>query len=84
MNMYQRHLFAHLHALLSRPLVVSRALGCGAGPRVHHAQVWVPAGLRGARSERSKARDAINSHGIAFRLAEPRRAMETPQLNVRK
>ena len=53
------------------------------GARVYTtAQVWGPAGLRGARSGRSKSRDPASNQGIAFRLAESRRTLETPQRNV--
>ena len=46
------------------------------------AQVWVPAGLRGARSGRSKPRDLASNRGIAFHLAEHRRTMGTPQFKI--
>ena len=46
------------------------------------AQVWVTTGLRGARSGHSKSRDLASDHGIAFRLAEPRRAMEAHSLKI--
>ena len=47
------------------------AVGHAGGPPVHLAQIWAPAGLRGARSGRSKSSELASNHGIAFRLAEP-------------
>ena len=59
------------------PRVFCCALGCGA--RFPH--VWGPVGLRGSRPRRSKSGELASTNGIAFRLAEPRRTMETPQFN---
>ena len=51
------------------------------GPRMYTtAQVWAPAGLRGARSRRLKSRDLASQHGITFCLAEPHRTTEIPQI----
>ena len=46
-------------------------------------QVWVPAGLRGACSGRSKSRNLASDRGIAFRPAtvEPTRPMQTPKMS---
>ena len=43
------------------------------------AQVWVPAGLRGACSGRSKLRNLASNHGIAFRSARPNQAHANPK-----
>ena len=39
------------------------------GPPVHWAQVWVPDGLRGACSGRSKSVNLATNDGVAFRGA---------------
>ena len=72
--------FARLHALLGRPRVISRALGCGArrgAACTPRRKCWSRAGSV-ARSWCSKSRDPANNHRIAFRLDEPRRTIETP------
>ena len=60
----------------------SRLRGTQGGRLCTTAQVWISAGLRDARYGRSKSRDLASNHGIAFRLAEPRRTMENPQLKI--
>ena len=42
-------------------------------------QVWVPAGLRGAYSGRSKSRNLASNHGITFRPARANRANAKPR-----
>ena len=82
---YEMHFSSYLHALLGRPRVVfsrSRLRGTQGGRAYATGHVWVPAGLPGARSGRSKRRDLPSNHRIAFRLAEPRRTMETPQIEI--
>ena len=61
------------------PLLALSAVGHAGRPCVLTTQVWAAVGLCGARSGRSKSRNLASNHGIAFRLAEPRRTMETPQ-----
>ena len=64
--------FVRCPACLVWPRTFSRALGYGArqGPSyVLTAQVWAPAGLRGACSGRSKCLELASNHGIAFRQA---------------
>ena len=71
-TMYQCVLVLHLLAFLRHPWVFSRALGCGArrgAAWYTTAQVWVPGGLRGACSGRSKSRNLASSRGVAFRGA---------------
>ena len=64
--------FAHWQPSLLVPRVflalsaVGHAVGGGS---VHYTQVWAPAGLRGARSGRSKSRRAGSFRGIVFRRA---------------
>ena len=70
--MYQCVLVLHLLAFLRHPWVFSRALGCGArrgAAWYTTAQVWVPGGLRGACSGRSKSRNLASSRGVALRGA---------------
>ena len=54
------------------------AAGQAGGSRVHQAQVWTPAWLRGARSGRSMSRELSCNHGIAFRRA---RTMEDDHIS---
>ena len=81
-GMHQTHVSARLHALLGRPRVVPRALGCGARRGgACTSRLWALAGLRGARAGRSKSLDLACNHGIAFRPAEPSKVMETPKMS---
>ena len=48
-------------------------LALSAAGHVHLAQVWAPAGLRGARPGRSKWGELVSNHGIAFRRARASR-----------
>ena len=45
----------------------SRLRGAQGGRAYTTAQVWAPAGLRGARSGHSKSRELASNHGIALR-----------------
>ena len=48
----------------------------------HGASLPPPVVLRGACSGCSKSLELASNHGIAFRLAEPPRSIETPQFNI--
>ena len=50
----------------SRVFLTLSAAGHVRGPSVHYTHVWAPAGLRDARSRRSKPRRAGSCRGIAF------------------
>ena len=55
------------------------AAGHAGGPRVITAQVWAPAGLRGACSGLSKSRELASNHGIAFRRPRANQAHRKPR-----
>ena len=85
---YQMHnFFAYLHALLGRlapgRFSRSRLRGLQARRVDTTAQVWVPAGLRGAHSGRSKSRDVASDHGIAFPQARANQIHGSPQIVIR-
>ena len=62
----------------------SSVAGHAGGPRIHTRRTFAPpAGLRGARALGGvqKSLDVASDHGIAFRPAEPSKAMETPKIS---
>ena len=64
------------------PRAFSRALwlrGTQGGRLYTTVQVFVPAGLRGACSGRSKSRDLASNHGIAFRRPRAYQAHGNPE-----
>ena len=78
--MYQMHFFIHGPPFLFRPRVFPRALSCGARRGAActlgacFRSGWAPWRVPG----RSKSLVLASNHGIAFRPAEPSKAMETP------
>ena len=63
----------------------SSVAGHAGGPRIHTRRTFAPpAGLRGARALGGvqKSLDVASDHGIAFRPAEPSKAMETPKMSL--
>ena len=73
--------FAEYEAFRFRSRVFHRALGMRGmqGTRLYTTlQVWVPGGLRGACSGRSKSRNLASHHGIAFRRARADQANGNP------
>ena len=85
MFLYQMH-FVCKYACPARPAAgrfsLFRLRGTQAARVYTTAQVSVPAELRGVRSGRAKSRHLASNHGIAIRLAEPRRTMEIPQCSI--
>ena len=62
--------FLHIVKLFSYgrgSFLVLSAAGDAGGLRVHTAQVWAPAEVRGTCSGRSKSRNLASNHGVAFR-----------------
>ena len=80
--LYQCVFFAAFARLSSAPVELfsrSRLRGTQ-GARLHTAQVWVPGGLRGTCSGRSKSQNLSGNHGVAFRELEPSKTMENPHI----
>ena len=71
MRMYEMHLFCETHFFSSGNayFLALSATGHAGGPPVHWTQAWVPDGLRGACSGRSKPRNLTSNHEVDFRRA---------------
>ena len=73
-----------MHILCTWPCIslpaegLSRALRCGA----RRGAACAPRRKCGSRPGSVASRELASNHGIASRLAEPRRTMETPQFKI--
>ena len=63
-----------------RSFLALSAAGHDGRPRVHYAQVWAPAGLRGACSGYLKSRNLASNRGIASRRATANQAHGKPTI----